>query len=96
MDENELVMPEMDTEREALEAELRCLHSSLDASSSNFGDWRFAKAVEKLIDEVAEAENFTEALKEWLEGLKEDYADVIAQRKTTRARINEIEEELED
>ena len=80
-------------EREQLEAELRVLHSRLDASSSKCGDWNLVKVVESLIDACSESND--SSLKSWSEDAKLKLSDRIAERESIRVRINEIESELE-
>lgn len=89
-------MNERDEERELIEAELRCLHSSLDASSSTFGDWNMCKYFELLINtmKTATKEDFVDKLMEWFSVTTAELEEVINQRATARARIEELEAEL--
>lgn len=79
--------------REQLEAELRVLHSKLDASSSEYGDWNLSKIVEGLIDACVESND--DSLKAWGESAKEKLSNRISERVKIRERINEIEVEIE-
>ena len=66
-------------ERQDLEAELRRLHSSLDASSSEIGDWKIIKIYEARLQGLPDPY---------------DYAELAAQRENVRVRIREINELL--
>lgn len=68
-----------DDRRQDLEAELRCLHSSLDASSSEIGDWKIIKIYEARLQGLPDPY---------------DYEELAAQREAVRVRIREINEEL--
>lgn len=81
-------------EREQLEAELRILHSRLDASSSECGDWNLSKVVESLIDACVASTD--ESLKAWGENAKTNLSERISERMRIRERINEIEALLEE
>lgn len=90
-------MKENDERRDAIMAELRCLHSSLDASSSTFGDWNMCKNFEALLEtmKTATKEDFVDKFMVWFASTADDLKEVIEQRASTRARINELEQELE-
>lgn len=81
-------------EREQLEAELRVLHSRLDASSSECGDRNLIKVVESLIDACVVSSD--DSLKAWGENTKTNLSERISERMRIRERINEIEVILED
>ncbi len=69
-----------DQKRQDLEAELRVLHSSLDASSSEIGDWKIIKIYEARLQGLPDPY---------------DYEELALQREAARIRIREINEELE-
>lgn len=69
-----------DMKRNDLEAELRILHSQLDASSSDVGDWKIIKIYE------ARLQNLPDPY---------DYAELSTKREAIRERIREITTELE-
>lgn len=85
-------------EREQIEARLRVLHSELDASSCDFGDWRMSKAVENLLVEMSMAteKELPSKLLAWFKNVHEELAPVIAQRKTNREEINALEKLLNE
>lgn len=70
-----------DMKRGDLEAELRVLHSQLDASSSDVGDWKIIKIYE------ARLQNLPDPY---------DYEELSAKREAIRERIREITTELEN
>lgn len=83
-------------ERNNLEVELRCLHSELQQNTSECGDWRMAKAMEKLLIDLqsCDVEKVNECIKNWA---TETYAAIGSQindRIYKRERVNEIEEEI--
>ena len=63
-------------ERGNLEAELRALHSSLSAASSDVGDWKVIKCYEATLKGTPAPYNVEE---------------LLAERQQIRDRINEIE-----
>lgn len=73
-------MDEKERLRNDLESELRCLHSQLDASSSDVGDWKIIKIYE------ARLQNLPDPY---------DYEELSAKREAIRERIREITTELE-
>lgn len=83
-------------EREQIEARLRILHSDLDASSCDFGDWRMSKAFENLLEDMSTAteEELPSKLLSWFQNVYEDLSLVIEQRKANREEINELEGQL--
>lgn len=64
-----------------LEAELRALHSQLDASSSDVGDWKIIKIYEARLQNLPDPYN---------------YEELSAKREAIRERIREITTELEN
>lgn len=87
-------MNEKDEKREQLEAELRELHSKLDASSSSVGDWNISKVVEDLLECVITKSTVEEAVEKWKNRTMDKYGDKLVDRQQIRNRINAIEEEL--
>lgn len=85
-------------ERQELEAELRCLQSDLQHNTSDCGDWRMAKAMEKLIVGLqdCEAENVGKFVKDWASDTYTSIGDEIQNRVGKRKRLNEIEELLKE
>lgn len=65
--------------RNALNAELSQLMSSLSANTSPIGDWKVIKIYEARL--AGESDPY-------------DYAELAAERQAARDRINEIQEEL--
>ena len=72
-------MDEKDVKRDALEAEIRALVSSLDAPSSAIGDWKIVKIYEARLK--GESDPYK-------------YEELAAKRQATRDRINELQDEL--
>ena len=70
-----------DMRRGDLEAELRALHSQLDASSSDVGDWKIIKIYEARLQNLPDPYN---------------YEELSAKREAIRERIREITTELEN
>lgn len=70
-----------DMRRGDLEAELRELHSQLDASSSDVGDWKIIKIYEARLQNLPDPYN---------------YEELSAKREAIRERIREITTELEN
>ena len=68
-----------DSERNDLEAELRTLHSKLDTSSSDIGDWKIIKIYEARLQGLPDPY---------------DYDELAYQREAVRERIREINELL--
>lgn len=66
--------------RNALNAELAALMSSLSANTSAIGDWKVIKIYEARMKGDKDPYNFDE---------------LVAQRQAARDRINEVQEELE-
>lgn len=67
--------------KDNLEAELRALHSKLQANTSEIGDWKIVKALEyQLIGQ----------------NIPYDMEKLNSDRQKVRDRINEIEAELSD
>lgn len=85
-------------ERQELEAELRCLQSDLQHNTSDCGDWRMAKAMEKLIVGLqdCEADNVGKFVKDWASDTYTSICDEIQNRVEKRKRVNEIEEALNE
>ena len=88
--ENEVVKDE----REELVTEMNRLKSELASPGSSYGDWRMAKITEEFIETVAGAKNFHDIVV-FMSGKKEELKEILQKRKTARARIEEIERELE-
>lgn len=70
-----------DMRRGDLEAELRALHSQLDASSSDVGDWKIIKIYEARLQNLPDPYN---------------YEELSAKREGIRERIREITTELKN
>lgn len=70
---------ETETKRNAIEAEIRCLTSSLSESSSGIGDWKVIKIYEARLK--GEADPY-------------DYDELAEKRQKARDRINELQAEL--
>lgn len=79
-----------------LESELRCLHSDLQQNTSECGDWRMAKAIEKLLIALqdCETEEIGACIKNWATETYMNIGSQINDRIYKRDRVNEIEEEL--
>lgn len=79
-----------------LESELRCLHSDLQQNTSECGDWRMAKAMEKLLIALqdCEVEKVGACIKNWATETHMNIGSQINDRMYKRDRVNEIEEEL--
>ena len=82
-----------------LESELRCLHSDLQQNTSECGDWRMAKAIEKLLIALqdCETEEICVCIKNWATETYMNIGSQINDRIYKRDRervVNEIEEEL--
>ena len=86
--------PTENNENDDLQAELRVLHSQLDASSSTYGDYNMSKAIEKLIEEIIQSDEVVAALKSWADNEYTNLQKKIDKRKEIRERIIEIETEL--
>lgn len=71
---------ENNNERELLESELRELRSSLDANTSEIGDWKIVKAMEYKLSG---------------EDIPYDIDELNEKRQIVRKRINEIQSILE-
>lgn len=71
---------ENNNERELLESELRELRSSLDANTSEIGDWKIVKAMEYKLSG---------------EDIPYDIDELNEKRQIARKRINEIQSILE-
>lgn len=72
-------MDEKERLRNDLESELRCLHSRLDASSSDIGDWKIIKIYEARLQGLPDPY---------------DYAELSELREEARERIREINAQL--
>lgn len=81
-------------EREELVTEMNRLKTELASPGSDYGDWRMAKMTEEFIEAVAGAKNFHDIVV-FMSEKKEELKEIIAKRKAARARIEEIEKELE-
>lgn len=81
-------------ENDDLQAELRVLHSQLDASSSDYGDYNMSKAIEKLIEGISQSDDVVDALNRWADNEYVNLQKKIDKRKEIRERIIEIENEL--
>lgn len=66
--------------RENIEAQIRCLVSSLGAPTSDIGDWKVIKCYEAKLKE---------------ETLPYDLDDLMAKRQRVRNEINELQTQLE-
>lgn len=71
---------ENNNKKENLEAELRSLRSSLEANTSEIGDWKIIKALEYQLAG---------------ENIPYDINELNKERQKVRDRINEIEKELD-
>ena len=69
-----------ETERDAIESQIRTLQSRLDAPTSNIGDWKIIKIYEARLS--GESDPY-------------DYEDLKAARQAVRDKINELQAELE-
>ena len=98
MDKEFEEMMKKQEERQELEAELRCLQSDLQHNTSDCGDWRMAKAMEKLIVGLqdCEAENVGKFVKDWASDTYNSIGGDIQNRVEKRKRVNEIEEALKE
>ena len=67
--------------RQDIEAELRVLKSSLDASSSDIGDWKIIKIYEARLQGKEDPY---------------DYDELAEQRESVRQRIRELQEEFKN
>ena len=98
-EETEMQYREMMAKRESwkwLGSELRCLHSDLQQNTSECGDWRMAKAIEKLLIALqdCETEEICVCIKNWATETYMNIGSQINDRIYKRDRVNEIEEEL--
>lgn len=89
-------MMEKQAKRDELQAELRCLHSDLQFNTSPCGDWRMAKALEKLLIGLQDCEETDVAsfVKSWAVETYKTIGNNISDRIMKRERVNEIEEEI--
>lgn len=67
-------------ERDRIESEIRTLVSSLDAPTSDIGDWKIVKIYEARLK--GEPDPY-------------DYEELAARRQEARDRINELQQQLE-
>lgn len=67
-------------ERDRIESEIRILVSSLDAPTSDIGDWKIVKIYEARLK--GEPDPY-------------DYEELAARRQEARDRINELQQQLE-
>lgn len=68
-------------ERERIESEIRCLVSSLDAPTSDIGDWKIVKIYEARLK--GEQDPY-------------DYEELAKKRQKVRDRINELQAKIEE
>ena len=76
--------------------DLLLLHSDLQQNTSECGDWRMAKAIEKLLIALQDckAEEVGVCIKNWATETYMNIGSQINDRIYKRDRVNEIEEEL--
>lgn len=72
---------ERQMEREKIESEIRCLVSSLDAPTSDIGDWKIVKIYEARLK--GEQDPY-------------DYEELAEKRQKVRDRINELQAKIEE
>lgn len=79
--------------REIIEAELRSLHSAMYYAHDE-GDWKMARSMERTIKSLKDAKT-VEEIAGYFGLLYESLKDDIAKREEMRARIEELENELQ-
>ena len=89
--------PNTESDDSQLEAELRTLRSDLQFNTSEYGDWRMAKAMESLLIGInnSDKNDVVDFVKEWAKDTYDRISGEITTRIEKRGRINEIQDELE-
>lgn len=80
-----------------LDNDLRQRQVAMQENTSEFGDWRMAKAFEDLLAKLSTAKDDTEfvsMLRKWVSDTNTALEDHIADRVKARAEINDIQEQI--